>query len=154
MMTDADKYELARSIVRTIDLLKNRAFGCLPDETVFPSLTGRQIVLLMTVREKSGISIKELADAMGVTTSSVSTMVERLVEAGMVTREPNPSDRRGVLVRVAPHLEAAIDLMEKQTLRWLVELLDKLGPETTQLWRELDARICSVLGEKQAESNA
>ena len=43
-----------------------------------------------------------LAACTGLTTGGVTVMLDRLEKAGMVKREPNPNDRRSVLVRVNP----------------------------------------------------
>lgn len=40
----------------------------------------------------------ELARRLGISTASTTTAIDRLVALGHVTREPNPRDRRGVLV--------------------------------------------------------
>ncbi|MEV8368912.1 MarR family transcriptional regulator [Microbacterium sp. NPDC064584] len=40
----------------------------------------------------------ELARRLGISTASATTAIDRLVAVGHVTREPNPRDRRGVLV--------------------------------------------------------
>lgn len=40
----------------------------------------------------------ELARRLGISTASTTTAIDRLVAVGHVTREPNPNDRRGVLV--------------------------------------------------------
>jgi DNA-binding MarR family transcriptional regulator len=44
----------------------------------------------------------KLAECTGLTTGGVTVMLDRLEKAGMVKREPNPNDRRSVLVRVNP----------------------------------------------------
>ncbi|QVI21037.1 MarR family transcriptional regulator [Nocardia tengchongensis] len=43
-----------------------------------------------------------LAAELGLTSGSVTTMLDRLVKLGHVTREPEPGDRRKVLVRITP----------------------------------------------------
>ena len=43
-----------------------------------------------------------LAECTGLTTGGVTVMLDRLEKAGFVKREPNPDDRRSVLVRVHP----------------------------------------------------
>lgn len=48
------------------------------------------------------LSPTELARRLGVTTAAATTVVDRLTRLGHVTREPHPSDRRGVLVVPAP----------------------------------------------------
>jgi DNA-binding MarR family transcriptional regulator len=42
----------------------------------------------------------KLASCMGLTTGGVTVMLDRLEKAGCIKREPNPDDRRSVLVRV------------------------------------------------------
>ncbi len=44
----------------------------------------------------------KLAERTGLTTGGVTVMLDRLEKAGLVRREPNPNDRRSVLVRVNP----------------------------------------------------
>jgi MarR family transcriptional regulator, organic hydroperoxide resistance regulator len=44
----------------------------------------------------------ELARQTGLTTGGVTVMIDRLEKAGFVKREPNPDDRRSVLVRINP----------------------------------------------------
>lgn len=87
---------------------------------------------------------RELAEGMGVDKSAMSGIVDDLVERGLVTREPEPSDRRCRLVTitdagrrvvtevidnpaVAPSMFDALDGAE---LRQLAGLLDKLRRAT------------------------
>ena len=44
----------------------------------------------------------KLAQYMGLTTGGVTVMLDRLETAGLVAREPNPADRRSVLVTINP----------------------------------------------------
>jgi DNA-binding MarR family transcriptional regulator len=43
---------------------------------------------------------KELARYTGLTTGSTTAMLDRLEKVGYITRKPNPTDRRGVLVEI------------------------------------------------------
>jgi DNA-binding MarR family transcriptional regulator len=152
MTVDEEKLAQARGVLRTIDVLRSLVVTSFDENTSFPPLTPRQIVLLMAVRSSNGISIKELADSLGVTTPSVSTMVERLVEAGVLTRETNPSDRRGVIVRVSEPVETVLGPLEKHALKLLMELLDRLGPEHARQWHAMNERICGIVEERRSHS--
>ncbi|HTX37684.1 MAG TPA: MarR family transcriptional regulator [Bryobacteraceae bacterium] len=44
----------------------------------------------------------ELAELTGLTTGGITVALDRLEKAKYIRREPNPNDRRSVLVRVAP----------------------------------------------------
>src|SRR5690242_18054602 len=41
-----------------------------------------------------------LAERMGLTTGGVTVLLDRLEKAGFVRREPNPNDRRSVIIRL------------------------------------------------------
>ena len=60
----------------------------------------------------------KLAEATGLTTGGVTVMLDRLEKAGVVKREPNPNDRRSVLVRVNPaklrKVQALYDAIDEQ----------------------------------------
>jgi DNA-binding MarR family transcriptional regulator len=48
-----------------------------------------------------GISTpKELADYTGLTTGSTTALLDRLEKRNIITRKPNPNDRRGVLIEI------------------------------------------------------
>jgi len=48
------------------------------------------------------LSPTELARRLEITTAAATTVVDRLIAVGHVTREPHPTDRRGILVVPAP----------------------------------------------------
>jgi DNA-binding MarR family transcriptional regulator len=46
-----------------------------------------------------GVTPRKLADHLGISTAAVTTLVDRLVASGHLTRTPHPTDRRSVLLR-------------------------------------------------------
>ena len=55
---------------------------------------------LRTTPESDGISLKNLADCLGLSSSAVSVMVEALVQKKVLERRPSAADRRQVLIRL------------------------------------------------------
>lgn len=49
-----------------------------------------------------GVRPTQLAARLGVTSASMTSLVDRLVAGGLVTRQPHPSDRRAVILRPTP----------------------------------------------------
>jgi DNA-binding MarR family transcriptional regulator len=99
--------------------------------------------------------VRTLADLMGMTTGAVTRLVDRLEHGGFVRREPDPTDRRRVVVRVVPervgdisrYYESMGDRWQRQIeeytdaeLRFLVEFLrrglENARVETAQLRTE------------------
>jgi DNA-binding MarR family transcriptional regulator len=50
----------------------------------------------------------ELSRYTGLTTGSVTAMLDRLEKARLITRKPNPADRRGVHIEVSPNLSEIV----------------------------------------------
>src|ERR1700761_6537049 len=54
--------------------------------------------LEILIQDTPGATPRLLADRLGLTTGSVTTMLDRLEKAGYLTRAPHPDDRRKVIV--------------------------------------------------------
>ena len=74
-------------------------------------LTASQFLVLIGTANRQGhdgVSVRALADHTQLAATHVTTEVGRLIEQGLLTKSANPQDRRGVLVRLTPHGEAAV----------------------------------------------
>ncbi|MFJ5956149.1 MarR family winged helix-turn-helix transcriptional regulator [Paenarthrobacter sp. NPDC092416] len=45
---------------------------------------------------------KDLGDRLGITSASMTTLIDRLVDSGHIRREPHPTDRRALILRPTP----------------------------------------------------
>lgn len=100
---------------------------------------------IMVVRTRGQITMTELSDQLGVSPPSASAMVDRLVSKGILIREHSLKDRRKVVVRISPEALKDIEGVEDTILRSFVELVEKIGPETTRKWCEVLEQVKSVL---------
>jgi DNA-binding MarR family transcriptional regulator len=116
--------------------------------TPFGELSAQQMNMILMVRIREAVSVSELARLLGVSPPSVSAMVDRLVERGLLTRIPCERDRRKVEIRVAPEAIEKIARVEEMVLGSFVELVEAVGPETTQKWCEVLQHIKQVLEKK------
>ena len=114
----------------------------------FGDLSAPQMNMLMMIRVREAVSVTELAELLGVSPPSVSTMVDRLVERGLLTRIPSAQDRRKVVIRVSPDALKDITQVEEIILGAFVELVEAVGPETTLKWCEVLDQIQQVLEKK------
>ena len=99
-----------------------------------------QLRALTVLRAASGGNLATLADAMGVTVSTASRLVDRLVAAGWVRREPSPRTRREVSLALTP---AGADVLGRYDERRLVELRARLA----QVPGDRRAAVTTALGE-------
>ena len=69
-------------------------------------VTMPQLTLLDWVATTPGCSVQEIANGLGLTAPTVSVSVRRLERAGLMTRQPDPMDRRAVRLFLTPQGQA------------------------------------------------
>ncbi len=70
----------------------------------------------------------ELMEATMLSSGGITKRLDRLVEAGLVERRPDPDDRRGTLVRLTRKGRATIDRALEDHIANEERLLRRLGP--------------------------
>jgi DNA-binding MarR family transcriptional regulator len=102
-------------------------------------VTMAQAKVLVVVMAAGELHLAELATRLGVTPSTASELVERLVEAGYLVRRIDPSDRRSVAISTTSvareQLERFRELNQRQ-LRALLGALD--GDELATVDRAIE----------------
>ncbi|OPX05165.1 MarR family winged helix-turn-helix transcriptional regulator [Mycobacterium sp. AT1] len=59
--------------------------------------------VMVSERDGEPLTQSQLGQRIGVSGAAITYLVDRMVQAGHLTREPHPSDRRKVLLRYADH---------------------------------------------------
>lgn len=94
------------------------------------------------------LSPRTLLESMMVTSGAVTKRVDRLERIGLVAREPDPGDRRGVLVRLTPAgLKLVNEVVEHHLAneeRLLAALSRKDREQLTRLLRNLGESVRSA----------
>ena len=134
-----------RKIHEWVYQLENRYMAKTGAGAALGEFSFAQARALRFVKTKGQVSITELAELLNVSAPSASTMVERLVEKGVLVREPDPADRRRVIVTVTPEMAAISEKIEKEIFSAFVDLVEKLGPELAEDWSRITRRITAIL---------
>lgn len=87
------------------------------------AVTMPQAKLLYLLGAAGDLHMSELVARLGVSLSTVSGLVDRVVEAGFVSRRDDPADRRQVVVGLTPAGAAFIDRFRELNARQMRELL-------------------------------
>ena len=99
-------------------------------------VTMSQAKVLYLVASAGEVHMSELPSRLGVSLSTVSGLVDRLVDHELVDRREDPADRRQALLRPTPGGRAAMDRFRDLNARQLRELLDRVDPaDLTQIER-------------------
>ena len=108
-------------------------------------LDGGLFDVLATLRRQGSpyrLSPRELADASMLTSSGTTKRLDRLEGAGLITRKPDPDDRRGVLIELTPAGRKLIDAAYPQHMANEDRLL---APLTKAEQRQLAALLRKLL---------
>lgn len=157
-MTDSEVLTRARYIFTTGRMIHDRIMristgACMSvaKDHPFGELSAPQMNMLLMIRVRESVSVTELAGLLSVSPPSVSAMVDRLVERGLLSRTPCSQDRRKVVIRLSAEAVTDIARVEALILGAFVELATAVGPETTQQWCEVLKKVNAVL-EKDRQS--
>jgi DNA-binding MarR family transcriptional regulator len=104
-----------------------------------------------TARVEEGLDLRpptELYREMMLTSGAMTNRIDRLEEAGLVTRRPDPDDRRGTLVRLTPKGKALIDAATTKHVVNEERLLSALTVREQQQLTELLRKLLIGLGDQ------
>jgi DNA-binding MarR family transcriptional regulator len=82
--------ELMTSVVALRRLVRRRVRSVVPG----PPLRGAQVELLRVIEQQPGIGIAPAARVLHLAANTVSTLVDQLIDLGMLVRDTDPNDRR------------------------------------------------------------
>lgn len=153
-MSDSKVTKQARYIFGVAKMLRHHVLSSLAKvegECAHGDLSMAQMNLILAVRVRGEVTLTELAESLSVSPPSVSVMVDRLVERGLLKRERATSDRRKVVIQVSPGAEQHIEEMEERVVATFVGLLEELGSETAAKWHEVLKEVEGVLIQRQYE---
>ena len=90
-------------------------------------LTMPQMKVLFLLYWEEATSMSKLAASLGVTLSTMTGIVDRLVEHGLVQRQENPQDRRLVLCHLTPGGAATVERLHQAGRDRLGSVLSELS---------------------------
>jgi DNA-binding MarR family transcriptional regulator len=138
---------LAARLRRAIVLLRRQVRRDDPS-----GLSIAQVSALATVARCGPVGVGHLAEAEVLPSPAVTRLADRLEEAGLITRRPNPADRRGVLLVVTEAGRELIARHDEAGNAWLAERLHTL-PECDRLALERAVEVLeSLAGERDRDN--
>ena len=156
-MTKKEALEHARYIFTTGRLIRDHILSIHTSHMTaggknnrYEDLSLSQLHAVKVTHEQGPVTVSALAEELGVSPPSASAMVDRLVEKGVLSREPSRKDRRKVLVSVSPEALKKIDKMEEALLHSFVDLVERIGPKTARMWCQVLEKVKEVQEKKQS----
>jgi DNA-binding MarR family transcriptional regulator len=108
-------------------------------------LTGSRAHLVWELHRRGPSTQQTLAGALRVTPRAITGLVDALTEAGFVTREPHPRDRRATLVTFTARGERAARALERDHIQLADKLFGDMSATTLRgFTRGLDAVLARL----------
>jgi DNA-binding MarR family transcriptional regulator len=117
---------LAENIDRDLRAIRERIRRPLEAEIARGNLTGPQQSVIHALFKSAGMSLKELSEHLGLAHSTVSGIVDRLQERGLVERRADEADKRFTRVVVTQTVRDFVrDTLPKLSIHPLAEALGR-----------------------------
>jgi DNA-binding MarR family transcriptional regulator len=124
---------MREELIRQIIELRRRVNRVIRDRTldswVKLSLTIPQLKSLLYVFQHGKVNISGLASGIRVTPANVTGIVDRLIEQGLLTRMPDPDDRRVLWLEVTNKGKTLVDDLREGRANEMHRILDELTEE-------------------------
>ncbi|MEI3847939.1 MULTISPECIES: MarR family winged helix-turn-helix transcriptional regulator [unclassified Microbacterium] len=106
-------------------------------------LSAAEYDVLLTVTRCPGrtVRLRELTARMLISQPSVSRLVDRMVGRGLVTKEIDPQDGRGALIRATEEGSRAFHRIALVHARTIASKMSALTPEEQRTLRDLTAKL-------------
>ena len=109
-------------------------------------LSGAQLFVLHALAKGPALSLNEVAERTRTHQSSVSVVVQRLVERGLVARGPVPGDARRIALSLTPAAEQMILATPDAPSERLISALERMPPKVRSRLADGLERLVNEVG--------
>ena len=87
-------------LISRIKQLGGRRFDRMLDEAGIEAFNGAQGRILYVLWQEDGVTISQLSSRTSLANTTLTSMLDRMEQSGLITREASPRDRRALLIRL------------------------------------------------------
>ena len=122
-----DRAAALDEVIAAYEILMQRLADSHAPEFLEIAITMPQAKILYLLGAMGDLHMSDLVQRLGVSLSTISGLVDRIVDQGLAHRHDDPVDRRQVVVGLTPAGSAFIDRFRELNARQMRELLELLG---------------------------
>ncbi|MGA0334435.1 MAG: MarR family winged helix-turn-helix transcriptional regulator [Kiritimatiellia bacterium] len=153
-MNNADKLDfIFQTATKGRIYVENQVFS--PNEgpeSLLSDLSAVQLKVSMQILQSQPLSLSNLAGSLGLSNPSASVIVEKLVEKKVVSREPDPGDRRKVQLRIHENAVSEMKGLEKRFHNAFLGIASKVGDENIERWYQVALKINEIIAQETRTS--
>ncbi len=116
--------------------------------TKMPRITPAQWGVVVLIEQRNGSTVKDIATALGVTSSAATQLVDGLVASGYVTRKQDPKDRRRVTLMLSVETKRHVSQMKEQVSKRLLKFFKILDDKEFDQYIRLNEKLSRALLKK------
>lgn len=109
-------------------------------------ISGAQLFVLSELGKTPSLSLNDLATRTRTDQSSVSVVVSRLVEAGLVTRDRDPRDARRLILNLTRSGQAMLQRAPAVAQEQILAVIDRLPPDGRKQLADSLTELVETLG--------
>lgn len=144
-MTKATRDALTREVLELNEQIRLQCFELAGPMAFPPDLTMRQLHVLVAASQPEGVTVHELAEALGTSAPTASGLVNRLAVKGLVTRVEDDADRRVRHVRLTEEGQETLTAMDSAYELFLAELVDLLDADELAVFRDSSVMMLDMI---------
>ncbi|HUS22148.1 MAG TPA: MarR family transcriptional regulator [Aeromicrobium sp.] len=135
-MTKPTRAALTREILGLNEQIRLQCFELAGPMAFPPDLTMRQLHVLVAASQPEGVTVHELATALGTSPPTASGLVNRLADKGLVTRVEDDVDRRVRHIQLTEEGQETLTALDSAYERLLAEMVELLDVDELAAFRD------------------
>ena len=144
---EADRVARIDRVVASYELLMHRIASSHAPDLMEVAVTMSQAKVLYLIAASQGMRMSELSVRLGVSISTTSGLVDRLVDHGLLARHDDPADRRQVVVTITPSGSADLERFRELNAAQMRRLLACLGDSELDVVERATVLLAAAAGE-------
>ena len=134
------------AMLNTLSLFTRKTLlDWLPELESRMGITGERFMVLFELHLQPDRSLKELAHTLVVSPSSLSVMINSLVEQGLVSRVTDPADRRRVVLRLSRQGEERFSEAESHVMERFQQFLLRMDQQDRHELNDATDKMLQVM---------
>lgn len=139
-------------IMNSLRELNQSYFQATRKDAESSGVTRTQLMAMKIVQKYPALGLGELSERMHSSPSTVSGIVDRLAQAGLIARERPQQDRRSVVLKLTPEGERLLEQTSKRIMDRLAPLLQQIPEEDIQHLLRIHGQIVNMLQQAREDS--
>jgi DNA-binding MarR family transcriptional regulator len=139
-----DRSAVLDDVIAGYEALMQRLADSHAPEFLEIAITMPQAKLLYLLGAVGELHMSDLVQRLGVSLSTISGLVDKVVDQGLASRREDPADRRQVVVALTPAGRDFIDRFRELNARQMRELLELLGDDDLASMRDALAALATA----------